>query len=108
MACGARARWTLTETGSEIPLGPGDAVFTAGFVVPEFRGRHLFQAMYGAAANRVAERGADTLWSWCEVWNEASRRAMLAVGFIYRGAHARRTTLGVRGALRIEHERGVS
>ena len=108
VACGSRARWPLTETGSELPLAPRDAVFTAGFVVPEFRGRHLFQAMYGAAANRVAERGADTLWSWCEVWNEPSRRAMVAVGFTFRGTHARRTTLGFRGALRIDLERGAS
>jgi RimJ/RimL family protein N-acetyltransferase len=108
VGCGSQTLWPLTETGSELPLGPRDAVFTAGFVVPEFRGRRMFQAMYGAAANRVAERGADTLWSWCEVWNEASRRAMLGVGFIYRGTHARRTTLGVRGPLRVELEGGAS
>jgi hypothetical protein len=33
---------------------------------------------------------------------------MLAVGFKYCGAHARRTTLGIRGALRIEHSPAAS
>ena len=65
-----------------------DAVFVSGFVVPAFRSRHLFQAIYDASAAHAA-RGSMHLWSWCEAWNQASHRST-----------ARRTVLGVRGALR--------
>jgi hypothetical protein len=101
VACATRDRWPLTETGSYLALAADDAVFTAGYVVTEFRGRGVFQAMYGASADLAAAHGASTLWSWCEDWNEASRRAMTTVGFDYVGWHARRTVLGVSGALRV-------
>jgi RimJ/RimL family protein N-acetyltransferase len=108
VACGTRDRWPLTETNSELELQSGDAVFTAGFVAPEFRRRRLFQAMYGAAADLAAVKGARQLWSWCEVWNEPSRRAMLAVGFQYLGSRSRRTILGIRGKLRVESVEGTA
>ena len=100
VATGTRNRWPISETTSDLSLEPTDAVFTAGFVAPEYRGRRLFQAMYGAAADLAATQGARRLWSWCEHWNEASRGAMLAVGFQYLGSHARRNILGIAGKLR--------
>ena len=106
VACETRERWPLTETDSELELRSGDAVFTAGFVAPEFRGRRVFQAMYGAAADLATAKGARQLWSWCEVWNEPSRRAMLAVGFRYLGSQFRRTILGISGKLRVEWVEG--
>lgn len=102
VSCSTRQLWPLTETASELPLSSADAVFTAGFVAEEFRRRHLFQAMYGASADLAKSHRASTLWSWCEAWNDPSRRAMLAVGFRYMGSHARRTILGFPGKLRIE------
>ncbi|HEX6313211.1 MAG TPA: GNAT family N-acetyltransferase [Gemmatimonadaceae bacterium] len=102
VSCATRAAWPLSETASELPLRADDAVFTAGYVTPEFRGRRLFQAMYGASADLATQHGAMRLWSWCESHNEPSRKAMLAVGFRYAGSHSRRTVLGVRGHLRVE------
>lgn len=102
VSCATRTAWPLTETESTLPIGAKDAVFTAGYVAPEYRGRRLFQCMYGASADLAATHGASQLWSWCESHNEPSRRAMLAVGFKYQGSHSRLTVLGIRGPLRIE------
>ena len=97
--------WPLSETASELVLAPTDSVFTAGYVVPEFRGRRVFQAMYVATAAVAASHAASRLWSWCEEWNEASRRAMLAVGFQPAGSHTRPRLLGFRRALVIDDDR---
>ena len=102
VSCATRDEWPLTETASTLPIGENDAVFTAGFVAPDFRGRRLFQSMYGASADLAATHGATAMWSWCRVHNDPSRKAMLAVGFKYYGSHSRRTVLGIRGRLRIE------
>jgi hypothetical protein len=101
VATRSREEWPLTETASALPLADTDAVFTAGFVDRPYRGRKLFQAMYGAAATRSAERGARVLWSWCEHWNEPSRKAMIAVGFEYVGSHERWRALGISGPLKV-------
>ena len=97
VACPPLTSWPLGETVSNLKLSATDAVFTAGFVVPEFRGRRIFQAMYTASANLAAERGAIRMWSWCEEWNKPSENAMLAVGFQPTGSHARWRLLGFRG-----------
>lgn len=101
----ATGRWPLTETDSELSIPPSDAVFTAGFVVPDYRGRRVFQAMYGASADHAQQLGLLHLWSWCEHFNHPSRRAMEAVGFHPMGTHSRRWILGRPMVLRVRDSR---
>jgi RimJ/RimL family protein N-acetyltransferase len=88
--------WPIPEVGAKVRLESDDAVLTSFYIIPEYRGKKLYQALMSEMAIRAARRGVRRITIWCDADNLPSRAAIERVGFKKASTFRCMTLLGAR------------
>jgi CelD/BcsL family acetyltransferase involved in cellulose biosynthesis/GNAT superfamily N-acetyltransferase len=77
----------ITETQTTLAFEPGSVSLYGFYVLPEFRGRKLYQALLSRILNDRFAEGAERAYIMCLETNVASRKAIERAGFRLVSVH---------------------